>query len=196
MTTTKPSPVIQESANLTHHLLLAMPGVVSGSLADSVIYVCEHNDQGALGLVINRATDLSLVDMLGRLNLPVAQASGLQHEVVMFGGPVQTDRGFVLHDAKKPYSSSLAVGALTLTTSRDVLEDIAQGQGPEHALVALGYAGWDAGQLEQEMLQNAWLNVQATDEILFDAPFEQRYEMALAVLGINPMMLTGDAGHA
>ncbi|MCX5591095.1 YqgE/AlgH family protein [Alcaligenes endophyticus] len=196
MTTTNTSPMIQESADLTHHLLLAMPRVVSGSLADSVIYVCEHNDQGALGLVINRVTDLSLIDMLGRLSVPILDPSALQDRQVMFGGPVQTDRGFVLHDAQKPYSSSLAVGALTLTTSRDVLEDIAQGHGPAHALVTLGYAGWDAGQLEQEMSQNAWLNVKATDEILFETPFEQRYEMALALLGINPMMLTGDAGHA
>ncbi len=195
MTTTL-SPLIQESADLTHHLLLAMPGVVSGSLADSVIYVCEHNDQGALGLVINRATDLGLRDLLDRLNVPIAEHVALQDRVVMFGGPVQTDRGFVLHDSKVQYSSSLAVGALSLTTSRDVLEDLAQGKGPENVLVTLGYAGWSAGQLEQEMSQNAWLNVKANEEILFQTPFEQRYDSALAVLGINPMMLTGDAGHA
>lgn len=190
------SSMIQESDKLTHHLLLATPGVVSGSLADSVIYVCEHNDQGALGLVINRATDLSVLDLLARLQVACEADSPLKDQVVLFGGPVQTDRGFILHDSTTPYTSSLAVGKLTLTTSRDVLEDTAQGKGPENMLVTLGYAGWSAGQLEQEMSQNAWLSIKATHDILFHTPFEQRYQSALAQLGIAPWMLAGDAGHA
>ena len=196
MSATSQSPLVQESANLTHHLLLAMPGVVSGSLADTVIYVCEHNEQGALGLVINRPTDLTLADLMSRIEVEVDADTDLAGTSVYFGGPVQTDRGFVLHDSDKAYTSSLAVGELTLTTSKDVLQDVAHGQGPQHMLVTLGYAGWSAGQLESEMAGNAWLNVKATREILFSTPFEKRYDSALAQLGIDPLMLSGGAGHA
>ncbi|MBH0310190.1 YqgE/AlgH family protein [Alcaligenes faecalis] len=196
MSATSQSPLIQESADLTHHLLLAMPGVVSGSLADTVIYVCEHNEQGALGLVINRPTDLSLVELLSRIEVDVENRADLAATSVYFGGPVQTDRGFVLHDSDKTYTSSLGVGDLTLTTSRDVLQDVAQGQGPVHMLVALGYAGWGAGQLESEMADNAWLSIKATHEILFSTPVGERYDRALALLGISPFTLTGAAGHA
>ena len=196
MSATSQSPLIQESADLTHHLLLAMPGVVSGSLADTVIYVCEHNEQGALGLVINRPTDLSLVELLSRIELDVENRANLAATSVYFGGPVQTDRGFVLHDSEKAYTASLEVGDLTLTTSRDVLQDVAQGQGPVHLLVTLGYAGWGAGQLESEMADNAWLSVKATHEILFSTPVGERYDRALALLGISPFTLTGAAGHA
>ncbi|MGO3131831.1 MAG: YqgE/AlgH family protein [Alcaligenes sp.] len=196
MSTTSHSPLIQESADLTHHLLLAMPGVVSGSLADTVIYVCEHNEQGALGLVINRPTDLSLVELLSRIEVDVENRADLAATSVYFGGPVQMDRGFVLHDSDKAYTSSLGVGDLTLTTSRDVLQDVAQGQGPVHLLVTLGYAGWGAGQLESEMADNAWLSIKATHEILFSTPVGERYDRALALLGISPFTLTGAAGHA
>lgn len=196
MSATSQSPLIQESADLTHHLLLAMPGVVSGSLADTVIYVCEHNEQGALGLVINRPTDLSLVELLSRIEVEVENRAGLAATSVYFGGPVQTDRGFVLHDSDKAYTSSLGVGELTLTTSRDVLQDVAQGHGPVHMLVTLGYAGWGAGQLENEMADNAWLSIKATHEILFSTPVAERYDRALALLGISPFTLTGAAGHA
>ena len=196
MSTTSHSPLIQESADLTHHLLLAMPGVVSGSLADTVIYVCEHNEQGALGLVINRPTDLSLVELLSRIEVDVENRADLASTSVYFGGPVQMDRGFVLHDSDKAYTSSLEVGDLTLTTSRDVLQDVAQGQGPVHMLVTLGYAGWGAGQLESEMADNAWLSIKATHEILFSTPVGERYDRALALLVISPFTLTGAAGHA
>ncbi|GHC48658.1 UPF0301 protein [Alcaligenes pakistanensis] len=173
-----------------------MPGVVSGSLADTVIYVCEHNEQGALGLVINRPTDLSLVELLSRIEVDVENRADLASTSVYFGGPVQMDRGFVLHDSDKAYTSSLEVGDLTLTTSRDVLQDVAQGQGPVHMLVTLGYAGWGAGQLESEMADNAWLSIKATHEILFSTPVGERYDRALALLGISPFTLTGAAGHA
>lgn len=184
--------------NLSQQLLLAMPGKVMGSLANTVIYVCEHTDQGALGLVINRPTDLTVGDLLKRLDLPLSLEIGAREQApVFFGGPVQTDRGFVLHMPAHGYGSSISLGDIALTTSRDVLQDVAVGKGPEHLLITLGYAGWGAGQLEDEMSQNAWLNVDATHQILFDMEPEKRYEAALAELGIkSAVMLTGDAGHA
>lgn len=184
--------------NLSQQLLLAMPGKVMGSLANTVIYVCEHTDQGALGLVINRPTDLTVGDLLKRLDLPLSLEIGAREQTpVFFGGPVQTDRGFVLHMPAHGYGSSIRLGKIALTTSRDVLQDVAVGKGPEHMLITLGYAGWGAGQLEDEMSQNAWLHADATHQILFDMAPEKRYDAALAQLGIeSAIMLTGDAGHA
>ena len=184
--------------DLSRQFLLAMPGRVSGELANTVIYVCEHTEHGALGLVVNRPTDLTVGDLLQRIDLRLSLEIGpVQKAPVFFGGPVQTDRGFVLHVPQRAYSSSIALGDdVALTTSRDVLQDVAEGHGPEHLLVTLGYAGWGAGQLEDELASNAWLNVLASREILFDMPAEDRYDAALAQLGIRASMLTGDAGHA
>jgi len=192
------NPQSESFVNLSQQLLLAMPGKVMGSLANTVIYVCEHTDQGALGLVINRPTDLTVGDLLKRLDLPLSLEIGTRQEApVFFGGPVQTDRGFVLHMPAHGYGSSILLGDIALTTSRDVLQDVAVGKGPEHMLITLGYAGWGAGQLEDEMTQNAWLNVDATHQIIFDMPPEKRYEAGLAQLGIaSAVMLSGDAGHA
>jgi len=192
------NPRSESLVNLSQQLLLAMPGKVMGSLANTVIYVCEHTDQGALGLVINRPTDLTVGDLLKRLDLPLSLEIGAREQApVFFGGPVQTDRGFVLHMPAHGYGSSIRLGDIALTTSRDVLQDVAVGKGPEHLLITLGYAGWGAGQLEDEMSQNAWLNVGATHQILFDMPPEKRYDAALAQLGIeSAIMLSGDAGHA
>ncbi len=188
----------ESSVDMSQQLLLAMPGKVAGSLADTVIYVCEHTDQGALGLVINRPTDLTVGDLLKRLDLPLSLEIGPRELApVFFGGPVQTDRGFVLHMPVHGYGSSVRLGDIALTTSRDVLQDVAVGKGPEHMLITLGYAGWGAGQLEDEMSQNAWLNVGATHQIIFDLPPEKRYDAGLALLGIDSaLMLSGDAGHA
>ena len=197
MNTSSHQPETSSSVNFSRQLLLAMPGKVSGNLADTVIYVCEHTDQGALGLVINRPTDLTVAGLLKRINLELAIEVGpVQDAPVHFGGPVQTDRGFVLHAPPGGYSSSIQLGDLALTTSRDVLQDVAQGKGPAQLLVTLGYAGWGAGQLESEMAQNAWLNVDASHDILFNTPSENMYQVALAQLGIDPLMLAGDAGHA
>jgi putative transcriptional regulator len=184
------------SVDLSRQFLVAMPGKVGGSLANSVIYMCEHTEQGALGLVINRPTDLTLGNLLERIELDLSLEIGpVRNDPVFFGGPVQTDRGFVLHTPKGSYSSSIELGDVALTTSRDVLQEIAQGQGPGHVLVTLGYAGWGAGQLESEMAQNAWLNTRASMEILFETPPVDRYDAALGLLGIDASMLTGDAGH-
>lgn len=184
--------------DLSRQFLLAMPGKVSGELANTVIYVCEHTEQGALGLVINRPTDLTIGDLLQRIDLKLSLEIGPVREApVFFGGPVQTDRGFVLHIPRGTYSSSIVLGEdVALTTSRDVLQDVADGRGPSQLLVTLGYAGWGAGQLEDELARNAWLNVLASDEILFELPAEERYDAALAQLGIRASMLTSEAGHA
>ncbi|AUL48532.1 hypothetical protein BBB39_18245 [Bordetella trematum] len=183
------------ATDFSNQFLLAMPGMADENLAGSVIYVCEHTPRGALGLVINRPTELTLASLFERIDLkleigPVGDAK------VYFGGPVQTDRGFVLHAPAGDYSSSIRLGELALTTSRDVLQAVADGNGPARMLVTLGYAGWGAGQLESEMSQNAWLNVQADASIIFDVPAEDRYPAAMRLLGIDPLMLAGEAGHA
>lgn len=197
MNTSDKRPETESSVDLSQQLLLAMPGKVSGNLANTVIYVCEHTEHGALGLVINRPTDITVGDLLKRIDLDLSLEIGaVQDAPVFFGGPVQTDRGFVLHAPVGGYSSSIQLGEVALTTSRDVLQDVAKGKGPAHLLITLGYAGWGAGQLESEMSRNAWLNVAANTDILFNTPFESRYEVALSQLGIDPLMLTGEAGHA
>jgi putative transcriptional regulator len=181
--------------DLSNQFLMAMPGMVTGELAGTVIYVCEHGPKGALGLVINRPTDLSLSSLLEKIDLKL-EITPFQTNTVFFGGPVHTDRGFVLHTAQGDYNSSIKLGALALTTSRDVLQEVAAGKGPEKLLVTLGYAGWGAGQLENELAQNAWLNVAADIDVIFSTPPELRYPAALKLLGIDPIMLTGAAGHA
>lgn len=189
--------------DLSNQFLMAMPGMVSGDLAGTVIYLCEHSPKGALGLVINRPTDLNLAGLLEKLDLKLEIAPGQSAEqhpahlpAVFYGGPVQTDRGFVLHSPAGDYSSSIKLGKMAITTSRDVLEAVAQGNGPENLFVTLGYAGWGAGQLENELAQNAWLTVAAQESIIFATPPQDRYPAALKLLGIDPVMLTGAAGHA
>lgn len=181
--------------DLSNQFLMAMPGMVGGNLAGTVIYVCEHSPKGALGLVINRPTDLTVESLLEKIDLKLEIAPNKDF-LVFFGGPVQTDRGFVLHAPAREYSSSIKLDGLALTTSRDVLEDVAQGTGPQQILITLGYAGWGAGQLENELAQNAWLSVACDTHVIFGIPPEQRYDAALKLLGIDPVMLTGDAGHA
>jgi putative transcriptional regulator len=183
------------SVDFSNQFLMAMPNMVEGSLAGSVIYVCEHTTKGALGLVINRPTDLTLGTLFERIELEL-EIAPVKETPVFFGGPVQTDRGFVLHMPAGDYNSSIKLGGLALTTSRDVLQAVADGNGPQQMLVTLGYAGWGAGQLESEMARNAWLNVSADPHIIFDVPPEDRYPAALKLLGIDPVMLAGDAGHA
>ena len=190
---------MSDSVDLTNHFLIAMPGMIEGDLAGTVIYMCEHSDRGALGLVINRPIDMTLSNLLQRVDLPAENsADETSDEVpVYFGGPVQTDRGFVLHRPHGQYSSSIHLeNELALTTSRDVLQDVAAGQGPEQLFVTLGYAGWGAGQLEQELAQNSWLSVPADEAIIFDTPVDVRYPAAMRLLGIDPAMLAGSAGHA
>jgi len=181
--------------NFSNQFLIAMPQVVEGSLAGSVIYICEHTERGALGLVINRPTDLTLSGLLARIDLKL-EIELVDDLPVFLGGPVQADRGFVLHSPVRDYTSSIQMGNLALTTSRDVLQAVAEGTGPERLFVTLGYAGWGAGQLEAEMAQNAWLNVDADTSVIFDVPPEDRYAAALKLLGVDPLMLASGAGHA
>lgn len=187
--------------SLTDNFLVAMPGMLDPIFAGSVVYVCEHNDQGALGLVINRPTDLTLETLFERVDLTLHIAP-LLHEPVYYGGPVQTERGFVLHESTGDgYTSSVQVTeAIRLTTSKDVLEAISEGAGPRKVLITLGYAGWSAGQLEDEIAANGWLTVKAgprvANRILFDTPIEARYTEAVKLLGFDPFMLSGNAGHA
>jgi len=182
--------------NLTNHFLIAMPNMVDPYFAKSLTYICEHNEQGALGLVVNRPIEMTLGALFERLSLPLA-STDLGNEPVYFGGPVQTDRGFVLHEPIGKWQSTLSVReSLGLTTSKDVLEAVGQGGGPAKILVTLGYSGWAAGQLENEIRQNAWLTVEAKNAIIFDMPPDERLPAAMQILGLDFAKLSEEAGHA
>ena len=188
--------------NLTNQFLIAMPGMAADDLfAGSVVYLCEHSERGALGLVINKPIDIKLKSLFEKVELSLDRDE-LGEQPVFFGGPVQTERGFVLHetvgdDAGPGYSSTMAVpGGLSMTTSRDVLEALAGGGGPKKVLVTLGCSGWSAGQLEDELSRNGWLTVEADPAIVFDTPVEQRYDRAVSLLGFDPARLSQDAGHS
>ena len=217
------------STLLSHHFLIAMPGLEDPTFAKSVVYLCEHSERGAMGLIINKPGDLSLKHLFEKVELPLKREDLLQSNV-LHGGPVQTERGFVLHEpmletdsedsensegsqeaaaeqakdakeastpSKSIYASTLSVpGGLAMTTSKDVLEAMANGSGPKRVLVTLGYASWGEGQLESEIGENSWLTVEANPAVIFDTPIEQRYEKALALLGLQPWMLSTEAGHA
>ena len=186
--------------DLTNQFLIAMPGMVDETFSRAVVYLCEHNEKGALGLVINKPIDIKLKNLFEKVELALDRHE-LGEQPVFFGGPVQTERGFVLHekllDGESPFNSTLSVpGGLEMTTSKDVLEAMAEGSGPAKVLVTLGYSGWQAGQLEDEIGRNGWLNVNADPKVIFDTPVEKRYDTALALLGIDPRMLSQEAGHA
>jgi putative transcriptional regulator len=188
------------SINLTNQFLIAMPGMGDGTFAGTVVYLCEHTEKGALGLVINKPIDIKLRNLFEKVELSLNRED-LADAPVYFGGPVQTERGFVLHEQLGGegghYNSTLTVpGGLEMTTSKDVLEAMSNGIGPKRVLVTLGYSGWSAGQLEDEMSRNGWINVGAAPEVIFDTPFEKRYERALSLLGIDLRMLSQEAGHA
>lgn len=179
-----------------------MPGMADETFAGTVVYLCEHSERGALGLVINKPIDIKLKNLFEKVELRVPGAE-LAEQPVFFGGPVQTERGFVLHepllgeDEESPYSSTMAVpGGLAMTTSKDVLEAMSEGGGPRRVLITLGCSGWSAGQLEDEIGRNGWLTVPADPAVIFDTPVEQRYSRAVALLGFDPRMLSQDVGHA
>ena len=185
------------SINLTHHFLIAMPAMADPYFTRTLTYICEHNDQGALGVVVNRPIDMTLRSLFDRLSLPLGD-DGIGDTPIYFGGPVQTDRGFVLHEPAGSWQATLKVSnSVGLTTSKDILEAVGRGKGPKRLLVTLGYAGWSAGQLEHELGQNAWLTVEAKgDAILFDLPADERLAAALGLLGIDLASLSEEAGHA
>ena len=183
--------------NLTNQFLIAMPNMADPTFSGTVVYLCDHSERGALGLVINRPTDIDLKSLFDRIDLSL-EIEPLQNLPVYFGGPVQTERGFVLHEhGDYHYTSSMTVpGGLEMTTSKDVLEAVAHGTGPSRFLLTLGHAGWGAGQLEDEISRNGWLTVQAEPDVVFDTPADQRLEAALSLLGVSLSMLSGEAGHA
>jgi putative transcriptional regulator len=184
------------SINLTHHFLIAMPSMADPYFSRSLTYICEHNDRGALGLVVNRPIDMTLQALFERLSLKMRDAE-FADAPVYFGGPVQTDRGFVLHAPAGSWQATLRVGeAIGLTTSKDILEAVGRGEGPQRMLVTLGYAGWSPGQLEHEISQNAWLTVEANDAIIFETPAEERLPAAMELLGLDFATLQDEAGHA
>jgi putative transcriptional regulator len=198
-------PADDPSINLTHHFLIAMPGMEDESFAKSVVYLCEHSPRGALGLVINKPSDINLRHLFDKVELPLDR-DDLARVPVFQGGPVQTERGFVLHEAvfsagaapdEPVYASTMTIpGGLEMTTSKDVLEALSTGAGPRKLLVSLGYSAWGEGQLESELAENSWLTVEADPAVIFDTPVEQRYDKALALLGLQSWTLSPAAGHA
>jgi putative transcriptional regulator len=181
---------------LRDHFLLAMPCLSEGIFSHSITYICEHGESGAMGIVINQPLDLSVDEIFEHLEInPRHDFSDMP---VMAGGPVQIDHGFVLHrKCDKNWEASLKVTPeITLTTSRDILRAIANDNGPDDHLIALGYAGWAAGQLEQELAENSWLTLPANSDIIFSTPADQRLSAAAALLGIDMNLISGEAGHA
>ena len=184
------------STNLTNQFLIAMPGLRDPNFYHTVTYICAHNEEGAMGIVINRPLDMALGDVLAQMEMtPSSKRVG--ELPVYHGGPVQTDRGFVLHEPLSKWESSINVNdAVGVTTSRDILQAIASGGGPKETLIALGYAGWSAGQLEQEIKDNAWLSGPADANVIFKTPCEKRWETAAALLGVDLNFLSSEIGHA
>lgn len=185
------------SSYLTNQLLIAMPNLADPNFHQTVTLICEHSDQGALGIVINRPLDLRLGEVFDQMALN-SEDESLKELPVLDGGPVSKDRGFVLHSYEGPvWDSTIELpNKIGVTTSRDILTALANGDGPSQALVALGYAGWGAGQLDAEMVSNAWLNVPANENLLFTTPFEERWNSAVSLLGVDISRLSSSAGHA
>lgn len=198
-------PADADAINLTHHFLIAMPGMQDERFARSVVYVCEHGPRGALGIVINKPSDINLKHLFDKVELPLGRED-LMKTPVFQGGPMATERGFVLHEAfvagdaqpqETVYASTMTIpGGLEMTTSKDVLEALSTGAGPRKVLVSLGYSQWSEGQLESELAENSWLTVGADTAVIFDTPVDQRYEKAMSLLGLQSWMLSRDAGHA
>ncbi|MGH1538314.1 MAG: YqgE/AlgH family protein [Gammaproteobacteria bacterium] len=191
------------SDNLTKQLLIAMPSMEDPNFSRTVTLICEHNQDGAMGIIINQPTTLFVDELLSNLEKDDAidskttKNSLSNNDPVYAGGPVQVDRGFILHDSDKQWDSTHIIdNDLSLTTSEDILLAMAEGKGPENALIALGYAGWGAGQLEEELSANAWLTVPYEANIIFDTPIEKRWQSAATKIGIDLHLISNQAGHA
>jgi putative transcriptional regulator len=182
--------------SLQDHFLIAMPAMADPNFRETVTYLCKHDTDGAFGIIVNRPGDLSVAEMLGQLSIPLTDRSRVDQPVLL-GGPVEPERGFVLHRSDKTYEGTLVAGGdIKVTVSLDILAAIGRGEGPEPALVALGYAGWGRGQLEAEIQHNSWLMVPADPAIIFETPFEQRWAAALGLPGVDIRSITNYAGHA
>jgi putative transcriptional regulator len=192
----KPTDIDELSpGSLRDHFLIAMPGLNDSSFAHTVTYICEHSDKGAMGVVINAATPMLLKEIFSQMDLDDLSNQGDQ--IVMSGGPVQPERGFVLHTNDTKWQSTLEVSPeISLTASRDIIAALAEGRGPKQCLVALGYAGWGEGQLEAEIAANSWLTVPANKDIIFNTPLEQRWASAAQVLGVDVNLIPSTPGHA
>lgn len=181
--------------SLCDHFLIAMPNMEETSFAQSVTYICEHNERGAMGIVINNPMPMLLNEIFTQMNLEDVAHQG--HKTIVAGGPVQSERGFVLHPSGTQWHSTIKVSDdISLTASRDIIVALAEGRGPSACLIALGYAGWGEGQLEAEIVANSWLTVPADKNIIFNTPFEQRWTVAALALGINVSLITNTVGHA
>ncbi|RME35437.1 MAG: YqgE/AlgH family protein [Gammaproteobacteria bacterium] len=185
-----------QELNLTNQLLIAMPTLLDPNFHQTVTYICAHNEEGAMGIVINRPMSIALGEVLEQLELRTDNPD-IEKQIVYQGGPVQKDRGFILYPGGGEWDSSIPISdRIAVATSRDILEAIAQGRGPQETLIALGYAGWGAGQLEQEISENAWLVAPLDEEILFRLPHEQRWEAAAALVGVDLRQISDQIGHA
>lgn len=185
-----------KTESLSNHFLIAMPSLQDPNFHHTTTYICEHDEEGALGIVINRPLNMKLGEILQHMNIKTSSDKVFSQPVYM-GGPVQSDRGFVLHEPAGDWEATLRVtDSIGVTSSSDILAAIAAGQGPDRALVTLGYAGWGAGQLEQEIAANAWLSGPASADIVFDTPCEQRWLAAAALIGVDLNLLSGETGHA
>lgn len=195
------APMSEPPKYFTNQLLIAMPSMTDPNFAQTVTLVCEHSERGALGLILNRPLQMKLHDVFEQLELDTHNRK-IGQQAVLRGGPVQTDRGFVVHrpggdDHRSAWDSTLRISSgIQVTTSRDVLAAMARGEGPPDAFIALGYAGWDAGQLEQEMLNNSWLSVPADERVIFEVPYEERWRAAGQLLGVDLTFISPVAGHA
>jgi putative transcriptional regulator len=183
-------------SSLEGQLLIAMPGMRDPNFSETVAFICKHDDDGAIGIVVNRPSDMSLGEVCRQLKFEINLGDD-ENQPIMNGGPVQPDRGFVLHQSDDAFDSTVDPDApVKVTVSQDILKAIARGEGPKPALVALGYAGWSGGQLENEIAANAWLLVPTEPSILFDTPIEQRWQAAAGLIGIDIRQVTSYAGHA
>ena len=182
--------------NLTGHFLIAMPSLNDSFFNRAVTYICEHDENGSFGLIINQETEIQLKQVLEEMKIESAGTPD-KDQTIFIGGPVDQGRGFILHRPAGNWSSSLVVeNGVTLTTSKDILQAIANNQGPEDCIVTLGYAGWAAGQLEQEMASNTWLSCPADEQIIFNTPVEERWKAAAKLIGVDLSLLSNDTGHA
>ncbi len=187
---------MENDISLTNHFLIAMPQLSDPSFFQSVTYICQHSPEGTMGIIINRPMDMDMGEVFSHLDIE-CEDDQLCQQTLYFGGPVQSERGFVLHSPEKTWEGTMIVSdGIALTTSSDILNDIAKHQGPQHNLVALGYAGWGAGQLEAEMADNAWLSVPADPDIIFNLPAEKRWQAATTLLGVDLAFISEEVGHA
>jgi len=182
---------------LANHFLIAMPDMADPNFAETLTLICEHNDDGALGFVVNRPTDIPVGELFQQQSIEYEPDFNIAQEPIHFGGPVHAEQGFVLHSSERSWDTTLTVSPdFRVTASRDIISAVAKGKGPNKVIFLLGYAGWGPGQLEQEMSANAWLTTEADSGIVFDTPSDQRWKAAASSLGIDLNLITTDAGHA